>query len=143
MPMVLTQRPTIIVRAATDDDAPRVGWLAYQAGVTLDGLDWSRVAPYWLVAEQEGELVGAVQLCPSLPIAGLEMLSVSHALPHKTKAATVKMLLLMGCATLQRMGAQYVRGVVGPRRQSFIKILLKRGAIHLSDGGVYLMKVRA
>ncbi len=38
------------VRLAQDADGPRVGELARASGFAVDGIDWSSVHPFWLVA---------------------------------------------------------------------------------------------
>ncbi len=38
------------VRLASNDDGPRIGELARASGFGLEGIDWSSVHPFWLVA---------------------------------------------------------------------------------------------
>ncbi len=41
------------VRLARDADGPRIGELARASGFGLEGIDWSSVHPFWLVAERD------------------------------------------------------------------------------------------
>lgn len=136
--MIATHVAAVVVRPARNEDGPTIGSLAWQCGITLE-LDWSRVAPYWMIAERDGVRIGAIQLCPSLPIGRIEMLCVDQFLPYKTKAITVKLLLLSAMSIMKNIGAQYVCGVIEERRTEFIKIIKKRGAFKTTDGGVYLV----
>ncbi len=40
-------------RLAQDADGPRIGELALASGFGLEGIDWSSVHPFWLVAERD------------------------------------------------------------------------------------------
>ena len=57
------------VRSATDADMPHVGALFKTADYLDQDVDWTRphLAPYWLVADREGEIVGAVQVVAGRP----------------------------------------------------------------------------
>ena len=59
----------IIIRGATDADMPLVGKLFRDASYPDQLVDWARpnLAPYWLVAAQDDEIVGAVQVVGSQP----------------------------------------------------------------------------
>jgi hypothetical protein len=81
---------------------PSGNWWRKQHGA-LDTLQWDRIAPYWLVAEIGGEIVGALQTCPSRPIGRLEMLSLDRDLTHGAKALTVKALAYGGYGVIWAM----------------------------------------
>lgn len=60
----------VIIRSAHEGEGPAIGTL-YRDAVWPDlGVDWARatVAGWWLVAEREGDLVGAIMFTCSQPI---------------------------------------------------------------------------
>lgn len=140
---VLSTSGQVHVRACYNAEGPQLAILARRAGFILPDLDWSLVSPYWLVAEHQRRLIGAIQLCPSVPIARLEMLCLDPELSHRLKALAVKKLLIHGCAALARAGAQYVSGLVDVGLPGYEQVLQRRGAIKQSHGTLYLMKVIA
>lgn len=132
----------LTIRAATNADGERIGWLTWQAGFTIDGVDWSCVEPNWLVAEHDGRIVGAVQVLPGKPFATMERLSIEQTLPTRLKAVLTKELCYAGCRVLRSLGAQFVCGVVIDAREGFRKVLERRGVRKLTTGHLYMLKVR-
>lgn len=59
----------ITYRLATDTDGPAIGKLFAAAEYADLGVDWHRadVTNGWLVADDQGEIVGAIQLCVGQP----------------------------------------------------------------------------
>lgn len=70
------------IRLATASDGPAIGLLFAQCEWNDYGVQWSTVDPtnWWLLAERNGQLVGAVQLMVSLPFA-----YVGHFLVHPSE----------------------------------------------------------
>ena len=124
------------IRIAQNSDGPRIGELARHSGFTVNGLDWSEVHPFWLVAEREGKVVGAINLILSRPIGWLEILSLDPGLSDKDRARAVKALVLAGKAALKRFGAQMAMGSVPHELKAYKKALKKRGAVVCSSGNV-------
>ena len=58
-----------VYRLAQTDDGPAIGKLFAAAEYADLGVDWHRadVARGWLVADDQGEIVGAIQLCVGQP----------------------------------------------------------------------------
>ena len=56
-------------RLATEQDGPAIGKLFAAAEYNDLGVDWyaADVTNGWLVADQEGEIVGAIQICAGQP----------------------------------------------------------------------------
>lgn len=136
------KRASPTIRAATNADGERIGWLLWQAGFTIDGIDWSRVEPNWIVAEHEGRIVGAIQVLPGVPIAVMERLSIEQTLPKRLKAVLARELCYEGCRVLRAMGAQFVSGMVIEERHGFRNVLERRGVRKLITGHLYMLKVR-
>ena len=59
-------RPTI--RLARDSEGEDIRHILDEVGQIPEGLDWSRVYPYWLVAEHDGIIVGCAQVLPGFPL---------------------------------------------------------------------------
>ena len=129
------------VRLATDDDGPRVGELARDSGFGVDGIDWSHVHPFWLVAERDGEVVGAIQIILSRPIGWLEMLSVAREISHREQAMAVKALVERGLLSLKVFGAQLAMGVAPSEMPGYQRILEKRGAVDTGSGQTFAKRL--
>ena len=123
------------IRLAQDADGPRIGELAKFSGFTVDGLDWSEVHPFWLVAEDE-KIVGALQIILAKPIGWLEMLVLDPELTELARARVVRKLASAGMTALKGFGAQLVMGSVPHELKSYKKALKKRGAVVCSSGNV-------
>ena len=122
------------IRIAQNEDGPRIGELAAFSGFAIEGIDWSRVYPFWLVAERDKIIIGALQIILSCPIGWLEMLSVDPELSHIQRAKTTKALVNGGLLSLKRFGAQVAMWSVPFELKSYKKILKKRGAVVTSSG---------
>lgn len=122
------------IRMAADADGERIGALVRDAGYSVEGVDWSRVAPYWIVAEIDGEIVGCLQVCPGLPIGRLELLGLDDALPHRQRSETYLALVYRGMAMLRAQGAQIASFIVPDQLTSYLRVLKRRGCV-VSGGG--------
>lgn len=123
------------IRIAQNEDGPRIGELARQSGFTVDGLDWSEVHPFWLVAEDE-KVIGALQVILAKPIGWLEMLVLDPNLAELARARVVKKLATAGMTALKGFGAQLVMFSVPYEEKSYKKALKKRGAVVTSTGNI-------
>ena len=122
------------IRMALDVDGETIGDLVRENGFKDVGIDWSHVYPYWLVAEYEGEVVGCIQVRISIPIGGLEMLSIKQDLNHTLKSLIVKSLLLGGSSTLKQAGASMAAGLIPFEMKSYKKLLKRRGCVSIGVG---------
>jgi hypothetical protein len=123
------------IRLAQDADGPRIGELARASGFGVEGIDWSEVHPFWLVAEDE-KIVGALQIILAKPIGWLEMLVLDPDLTQLARARVVKRLASAGMTALKRFGAQIVMFSVPFEEKAYKKALKKRGAVVTSSGNV-------
>ncbi len=129
------------VRLAQDADGPRIGELARASGFAVEGIDWSHVHPFWLVAERDGEVIGAIQIILARPIGWLEMLSLDPDLGRRDQAMAVKALVQFGAMSLKHFGAQMAMGSVPSELQGYMRILKKRGAVVASAGIVFAKRL--
>ncbi len=123
------------IRLAQNEDGPRIGELARHSGFTVDGLDWSEVHPFWLVAEDE-KITGALQVILAKPIGWLEMLVLDPDLSHLARARVVRKLGTAGMTALKGFGAQVAMFSVPYEEKSYKKVLKRRGAVVASSGNV-------
>ena len=126
-----------MIRLATNADGPRIGELVLGAGFDVHGLDWSIVAPYWLVAEEDDEVVGCVQVCPGLPMGRLELMALDEDLTHRQQAVIVKGLLEQGAAVLHLGGSQLAAGLISFDAKAWKRILKKRGCVIIANGNMF------
>lgn len=140
----MTSRVTrdVEVRLAKDADGPAIGRLVVAAGFAVATLDWSKVYPYWLVAERDGRVAGCIQVCMGLPIARLELMATDPELSKRMRARVVKSLLIHGLAMLKQQGAEIAAGVVPGELKDYQKILLHRGAIIIWSGDLFAKRLR-
>lgn len=125
------------IRIAQNLDGPRIGELAKHSGFTVDGLDWSEVHPFWLVAEDE-KVIGALQVILAKPIGWLEMLVLDPDLAELARARAVKQLASAGMTALKGFGSQLVMFSVPYEEKSYKKVLKKRGAVVAFSGNVMI-----
>ena len=123
------------IRLAQNSDGETIQALVQHAGFTIDGIDWSDVYPYWLVAENGAGVVGCIQVLPAKPIGHLEMLSTRIDNPRE-QARVVKKLLIGGLASLKAGGSQIAMGVVPFELRSYKRILKNRGAVVVNRGNI-------
>ncbi len=122
------------VRLAQDADGPRIGELARASGFGVEGIDWASVHPFWLVAERDGEVIGAINIVLSKPIGWLEMLSLDPDLSHRDQAMAVKALVERGAIALKVFGAQMAMGTVPEELGEYRQVLRKRGVVDTGSG---------
>lgn len=135
-------KPRHHIRIAHASDGPAIGRLITDAGWSIDGLDWSNVAPFWLVASDAGKIVGCIQVALSRPIGYLEMLAVDTGITDGFKRqALVQDLLTQGLAVHHRNGCQMVAGVVPFAMKGFKKVLKKRGCRVVAYGNVMVKRL--
>lgn len=123
-----------VIRMATDSEGKAIHKLVTDSGFTVTGIDWSKVAPYWLVAEMGGEIVGCVQVCLSIPIGRIEMLSIVQNASHMLRAILVKQLVTTAASTLKAAGAQMAAGMIPFDMKSYKKVLKRYGCVSIGVG---------
>lgn len=134
----------IKLRMAEIEDGERLAALAKDNEVVPEGieLDWSHGATWWLLAEHEGDLIGAIQLCPSRPFGRLEMLMLRSDLTGKMRAATVLVLTESSYKILKRMGVTVAVGCIPFEEEGYLQSSKARGW-GVVDSGNVVMKVLA
>ncbi len=130
----------LIFRLAEDSEGETLKNLCNLVGYNIPG-DWSRVHPYWIVAESNGLILGAIQVCPGLPVGRLEFLAVEPEVSSHLRGRLVRGLVLHGSATLKRMGADGAAGSVPFEMKSYKRVLKKRGAVMIMSGNTFMKRL--
>lgn len=125
--------PTVRLAENSEGETVRV-LVERQHGKAEAVLAWDRISPFWLVAERDGKIVGALQTCPSRPVGRLEMLATARDLTHAERALTVKALAYAGMAVVKGHGAQQVQMFIPEDLEQYRTILTDRGAVILDTG---------
>ena len=122
------------IRLAENKDGRVIRGLVEKQFGVLEQLDWDDIAPYWLVAERDGRIVGAIQTCPSRPVGRLEMLTVDRTLGHREKALVIKALAYAGMGLLKGHRSAQVQMFIPEDLSEYRAVLEKRGAVILDTG---------
>jgi len=126
-----------IFRLARNEDGSRISELLQGMGFQVCGIDWSCcVENNWIVAEnQDGKIIGNIQIILGQPIGWLELMAVDQGLLHHQKARVVKGLLEQGILMLSAFNCQAVMGVVPDELESYRGILDRfLGAVDTGHG---------
>lgn len=124
----------IKVRFARDAEGMAIAQMVHCSHEAVPNVEWAKVYPYWMVAEKNGDLIGCIQVCYSIPVGRLEFMSFVPGLPYRTRALAVKALLNLGTLTLKKTGARVVAGCVGFEDKSFKEILKREGCTVFTSG---------
>jgi hypothetical protein len=120
------------IRAAVNAEGEAIHELVdamtMQYGWKLPTCRWDRVAPFWYVAEVQGVLLGAVQICIGWPVGRIELLAVRPGLSHTKTAKIVKALLYHVFAAMQLDGTELACALVSDKDNHFTRVLERWGA---------------
>ncbi len=128
----------IKIRVAADSDGPTIGALAWDNGFRLKGVTWDRVYPYWLVAELNHKIVGAVQISHGIPVARVETLCMDEKLSHRERAICARQILMAAMITLRSSGAQAITSLVPFKLKSYKRLIKNRGGKVVDSGNMIM-----
>jgi hypothetical protein len=132
----------IDVRMAKNSDGNKIKDLARDNDFDgLDHLDWSDIEPYWLVAWQHGEIVGAVEVLPGKPVGRVEYLSVDQTLSKIQAARILQKLLIQAMATLKVSACQAMMGIVPFSNKGLKRIYKNRGGWVCATGNMLVKRI--
>lgn len=132
-----------LAEPAQDGDGPEIRDLLVEGGCADAAMwDWSQVAPWWLVVRLDDAIIGACQVAPARPIARIEWLTSSPALPRLKRLQVIRALCLNAYASIAMQGVNRVSFVVSSGDKEWLDLLQKRGAVVVDAGFVCLMGVR-
>lgn len=139
-------RPPVHVRLAEDTDAEAVQDLAErESGFYFEGwdIDWSKIHPYWVVAEVDGVIVGAIQALPGFPVGRIELLSVDSRLGQIQRGAVVKKITDFAQAVIYSQGSQGVMSMIPFELKSYKKVTENRRWVSIAQGDMILRRIMA
>jgi len=135
-------RPDVKVRLAQDDEAAIVKGLVFDA---LPKENWEpefkTVFPHWLVAEIAGEIVGSINFRISLPIAGMEMLSMDPKLSKRERGVVASMLTDSAMVLCAAAGAEAISSMVPDQLESYLKVAQHRGYTVGDHGSIVFRRI--
>jgi len=108
-----------------------------------DGLDWSRVYPYWLVAEKDERIVGCLSVALCRPIGILDQLAVDPDLGPHARGRAVRELIATGMTTLKADGASACVSMIPFHLKSYKRLLKKHfGAEVMTQGNIVMARLQ-
>lgn len=129
----------IKIRLAVNADGPIVGSIVEQENEAFS-FDWSDIYPYWLVAEHEGEIIGAIQVAYSKPMGRIETLCFREGVIGKTRAITAKKLAMHAASTLRIGGCQGAVAVILDGFEGWKRIAARRGWKSYGNGVTFVKR---
>lgn len=132
---------THIIRRATDADGVAISELMFSVGYNPRGIDWSDIADYWLVAEIDSKVVGAIQICYGKPMGRLDLTGISPELSPHRGSRVYRDLVLAAMLTLREFGAQTVNGYIPFANKNIKRFLKKHGGQVLGQGNLVELRL--
>lgn len=130
-----------IIRLATDADGPAIGQLFVATGLADLGVDWTAGLDGWLVAEEDGEVLGAIQVATGKPFGFIGDIVVAPKAQarngdgrgrlSKCPGAVGVTLWVVALDLLKRAGAQRALGITD--KPGLKKLLTRHGGQALGD----------
>lgn len=138
-------RPRLTIRPARNDDGKRIKELVTQklGGLhdTFKEMSWRLIEPYWLVAEDEGKVIGCIQIIPSLPIAHMDFLCVDQSLRQRDKAICVKGLVMRSLSVAYAAGASITMSTIPFDMKQWKRVCKRRGAVAATQGNIMVKRL--
>tara|TARA_R110000796_G_scaffold252500_1_gene387153 strand:- start:1033 stop:1428 length:396 start_codon:yes stop_codon:yes gene_type:complete len=125
------------VRIAQDSEGKDILEL-FPKSELMNPADWERVFPYWAVAVIDGEIIGALQMCPSLPIGRIEHLNLKPDLNKITATKAAYALIKYTELAMIRMGCSVIAGYVEFRNKPIKKLVQKQFKAQVIGSGSML-----
>lgn len=132
-------KPTI--RVSRDADGERIHELLQGMGFSIDGVDWSTVGSYWLIAEVEDRVVGCIQFIAGKPVAWVELLAYDQSLGHVMQAKVVKALVENAVGAAGMFGAGALMGSIPFEMKSYKRVVKRRGGVMVSSGNIFAKRL--
>lgn len=123
------------------EDTPRLGQLA-QSRFKDQQIDWSACEPDgWILAELDGEVMSAIQVCPMKPIGVVEHWVVDESLSHRERFRVLGSLAHAAFDVLDSAGCQAAACFVQFELKTMKKMLKKyfKGDV-VASGNQILLK---
>lgn len=124
------------IRLATDEDGPKIGQLYKECDWPDHGADWTvpDIGKWWIVAELEGKMVGAMQMIASKPFGYIGDILVHPEERDRTfqsLGSLARLFFLTAMAVLRQAGVEIFMGIVADSQPEFKDVLCRHGAVKL------------
>jgi hypothetical protein len=124
------------IRLARDGvDSAQVEALVRTGRIRINGVSFEKLYPFWIVVEEDEEIVGCVQAVPALPFGYTEFLTTAPGLSHTKRAKLIKGLML------QTGGSEIALGTVPTDMKAWKKVIKKRGGVNIGLCNVYAKRL--
>ena len=100
--------------------------------------DWNKVFPYWAIAVKDGEIVAALQMCPSLPIGRIEHLNLKQDLNKITATKAAHALIKYAELAMIQNGCSVIAGYVEFKNKPIKKLIQKQYEAQVIGSGSML-----
>ena len=123
----------INVRLCMPYEGPRIAeWIKGKPIFDVErhgvSFDWTKEVCSWLIAEQDGKLIGVVLLLPGPPLGMFENLVLGPECSKAIKSRVVAMFLEMGYEIFRSLGCSAACCFIPDAHDAWRKMLRKRGA---------------
>jgi len=130
------------IRLARDGvDSAQVEALVRTGRIRINGVSFEKLYPFWIVVEEDEEIVGCVQAVPALPFGYTEFLTTAPGLSHTKRAKLIKGLMLQAAAILKTGGSEIALGTVPTDMKAWKKVIKKRGGVNIGLCNVYAKRL--
>lgn len=126
------------IRLAIDSEAQEVLKL-FPNWEQMEESDWEKIHPYWAVAEVDGKIIAAVQLCPSLPTGRIEHLNIDKSINKITATKAAHSLIKYAEVAMMQMGCKLIAGYVEFRNKPIKRIVQRHYNAQCIGSGSMLM----
>ena len=130
------------IRLAVNEAGPAIAAVLKANGIVLEGADWSRVFPDWLIATVDDDVVGCCQVVVSKPVGYVEFLFVMPDTPFKIRAIAIRKLMIQSMNTLYHGGCNYVGGIVAQKNNKFADVIGKINFVKTFSADVYVKRLK-
>lgn len=130
------------IRVAVDAAGPAIAQVLKENGMELEGADWTKVFPHWLIATVDANVIGCCQVMIAKPVGYVEFMLVRPSVPFKLRAIALRKLILQSMGQLNHFGCQYVGGVVASRNFKFANVLEKLNFVKTFSAEMYVKRLR-
>jgi len=131
----------IEIRPAHDNECGIIkGLVTSEVNEYFEDMNWDGISNWWLVAENEGEILACIQILIGQPIGMLEYLSFKKGINDMQRARVTKLLLDRAFACFAAAGIGAVAASVRFEQKFWKKILKKHWNFRVYSSGNMLIK---
>lgn len=126
------------IRSGVNDDGQRIRRLLEEGGFPNIDISWDNIELSWLVAEKDGEMVGAINLSFGRPVGRIEMLCIDQTLPQRHKAKVAAYLFRKCREMLIDAGSAVVMSLISDEMKGFQELVARHGGVPIDKGALFI-----